>query len=296
MKPDWIALDWGTTNVRAWAMSAGGAVLAEAQSAAGMGSLGADDYAPALAALTEGWDLPQPCPVLACGMIGAREGWAEAGYAAVPTAPLATPPVRVPTAPEQWRVRIIPGLSQTRPPDVMRGEETQIAGFLALNPKFDGTLCLPGSHTKWAQISAGEVISFQTAMTGEIFAALKGHTVLRHAIGAEWDEASFVEAVSDGMSRPEALAARAFQIRADGLLNGKDEATAAARLSGLLIGAELAHARPYWLGMPVAIVGAPQLGLRYAAALEAQGVRAIIAKGDACTLAGLKTAYAAWKE
>ena len=296
MRPDWIALDWGTTHVRAWAMSADGSVLATAQSTAGMGSLGADGYAPALAALTEGWDLPQPCPVLACGMVGARQGWVDAGYAAVPTAPLSVAPVRVPNAPAQWDARILPGLSQTRPPDVMRGEETQIAGFLALNPKFDGTLCLPGSHTKWVQISAGEVVSFQTAMTGEIFAALGKHTVLRHSIGEGWDDATFAEAVSDGMSRPEALASRAFQIRADGLLNGQDAATASARLSGLLIGAELAHARPYWLGMPVAIIGAPQLSARYAAALGAQGVNAIVAKGEACTLAGLKAAHAAWKE
>ena len=296
MRPDWIALDWGTTHVRAWAMSAGGDVLANTHSASGMGTLGADGYAPALAVLTEEWELPQPCPVLACGMVGARQGWVDAGYVAVPAAPLSTPPTRVPDAPEQWRVRIVPGLSQTRPPDVMRGEETQIAGFLSLNPKFDGTLCLPGTHTKWVQISAGEVVSFQTAMTGEFYAALSKHTVLRHSIGTGWDEGSFTEAVSDGMSRPEALAARAFQIRADALLNGLDAATAAARLSGLLIGVELAHARPYWLGMPAAIIGAPQLAARYAAALEAQGVRAIVARADACTLAGLKAAYAAWKE
>nr|WP_245749563.1 2-dehydro-3-deoxygalactonokinase [Palleronia marisminoris] len=296
MRPDWIALDWGTTHVRAWAMTAGGDVLANTHSASGMGTLGADGYAPALAALTEEWELPQPCPVLACGMVGARQGWVDAGYAAVPTAPLSVPPVRVPDAPEQWNVRIVPGLSQTRPPDVMRGEETQIAGFLSLNPKFDGTLCLPGSHTKWVQISAGEVVSFQTSMTGEFYAALSKHTVLRHSIGTGWDDTAFTEAVSDGLSRPEALAARAFQIRADALLNGMDEATAAARLSGLLIGSELAHARPYWLGMPVAIIGAPQLAARYAAALEAQGVSPIIARADACTLAGLKAAYAAWKE
>ena len=229
-------------------------------------------------------------------MVGARQGWAEAGYQAVPCAPLSGTPTRVETLSDQLVVRIVPGLSQTRPPDVMRGEETQIAGFLSPNPKFDGTLILPGTHTKWVQISAGEVVSFQTAMTGEIYAALAHHTVLRHSITDGWDDAAFLDAISDGLSRPEALATRAFQIRADNLLNGLDSSTAAARLSGLLVGAELANARPYWLGLPTAIVGAPKLVSHYAAALKAQGVAPLIARGDACTLAGLKAARALWKE
>lgn len=294
--PDWIAVDWGTTNVRAWAMSTGGEVLAEAISPDGMGTLAPDAFEGAFTRLTADWTLPDPCRVLVCGMAGARQGWAEAPYAAVPTPPLVTPPTRVETRSKQLDVRILPGLSQQSPPDVMRGEETQIAGFLTLHPDFDGTLILPGSHTKWVQVSAGEIVSFQTAMTGEIYAALSGHTVLRHSVGCDIDTEAFAEAVSDGLSRPEALAARAFQLRAADLLHGLDQSRATGRLSGLLVGAELAHARPYWLGMPTALIGASKLSQTYARALESQGVTPLVERGDACTLAGLKAAFARWKD
>lgn len=293
---EWIAADWGTTNVRAWAMSKDGDILAEATSADGMGTLAPDGFEDAFARLTADWTLADRCPVLICGMAGARQGWTEAPYAAVPTAPDVTPPTPVDTRSNRWKVRILPGLSQQTPPDVMRGEETQIAGFLTLHPQFDGTLILPGSHTKWVQVSAGEIVSFQTAMTGEIYAALSGHTVLRHSVGCDIDPDAFAEAVSDGLSRPEALAARAFQLRADDLLHGLDPARATGRLSGLLVGAELAHARPYWLGMQTALIGASKLSQTYASALESQGVTPVIERGDACTLAGLRAAFARWKD
>jgi 2-dehydro-3-deoxygalactonokinase len=83
------------------------------------------------------------------------------------------------------RVSILPGLKQAVPPDVMRGEETQIAGFLAAAPGFDGVLCLPGTHAKWVQISAEEVVSFRTFMTGELFDLLSTQSVLRHSIAGE---------------------------------------------------------------------------------------------------------------
>ncbi len=288
MNPDWIAVDWGTSRLRAWAMEGGGPV-AEAASDEGMGRLAPDGFEPALRRLLDDWGTTAATPVVACGMVGARQGWVEAPYRAVPCTPLGGPLARAGGA---MAVHVVSGLRQDRPAaDVMRGEETQIAGFLALNPGFDGTLCLPGSHTKWVQVSAGEVISFQTAMTGEIFAAIRDHTVLSHTLGPDWDEGEFATAVSDGMSRPEALAQRLFNLRARALLDGAG-GSATARASGLLVGAELAHARPYWLGLPVAIVAAPALSARYAAALRGQGVEPILARDTPCTLAGLAAARA----
>ena len=114
-------------------------------------------------------------------------------------------------------VRVIPGLKQTSPADVMRGEETQIAGYLAGNPGFDGVLCLPGTHSKWVQVSAGEVVSFRTFMTGEMFALLARTSVLRLTVGEGWHDAAFADAVADSMARPEALSQRLFSIRAEGL-------------------------------------------------------------------------------
>jgi 2-dehydro-3-deoxygalactonokinase len=175
----------------------------------------------------------------------------------------------------------------------MRGEETQIAGFLALNPGWDGVLCMPGTHTKWVHLSAGEVVSFQTVMTGDLFAAITGATVLRHSTGGEgFDQNAFEGGVSDAISRPERLAAQLFTIRAEGLLHGMEAPAARARLSGLLIGAELAATRAYWLGQNVAIVGAGKLAALYAGALKAQGVAAEMTDNDGITLAGLCAAWA----
>lgn len=295
---DWIAADWGTTNLRVWAMDRAGRVLARAVSDRGMGQLAREDYEPALLALAGGWLGDGPVPVLVCGMAGSRQGWAEAPYAAVPCAPLAAgrtarPPVRD----GRLRVHLVAGLMQASPADVMRGEETQIAGYLAGRPQFDGVLCLPGTHSKWVRISAGEVVSFQTFMTGEMFALLAGQSVLRHSVAGDgWDEASFDEGVDQAISRPERIAARLFALRAEGLLHGLTSDKARARLSGLLIGAELAGARPYWLGQEVVLIGAETVGGAYRRGLAAQGVTATLADGEATVLAGLTAARALVKE
>ena len=286
--PDWIAVDWGTSNLRAWAMGATG-ILAEAASDDGMGKLARDEFEPALLRLIGPWMEAGPVPVIACGMVGSRQGWVEAPYRAVPCTPLdAAALVAAPTSDPRLRVQIAPGLKQTTPADVMRGEETQIAGVLALMPAYDGVLCLPGTHSKWAQISTGEVVSFQTFMTGEMFALLSEASVLRHGLqGDGWDDAAFDEAVSDALSRPERLGARLFSLRAEGLISGLSPAAARARLSGLLIGTELAGARPYWLGQRVTLVGAAKLSAAYARALKSQGVDAQRLSVTDCTLAGL---------
>ena len=291
MNPDWVAVDWGTTHLRVYAMGSTG-VLAEASSADGMGQLSRDDYEPALLRLIGPWLGAGPMPVIACGMVGSRQGWMEAPYRTTPCTPLdAASLVTVPTHDPRLVVRLVPGLKQPAPADVMRGEETQIAGALALLPGFDGILCLPGTHSKWAHVSAGEVVSFQTFMTGEMFALLSQHSVLRHGMTTvDWDAEAFAAALSDAISRPDKIAARLFALRAEGLIAGLSPAAARSRLSGLLIGIELAAARPYWLGQPVALIGADVLCDAYAAALAAQGVTARILPAAACTLAGLAAA------
>jgi 2-dehydro-3-deoxygalactonokinase len=292
MKPDWIAVDWGTSNLRAWAMGAAG-VIAAAHSDEGMGKLARDGFEPALLQLIGPWLGAAVTPVVACGMVGSRQGWHEAPYRAVPCTPLDRGAlVVVPTTDARIRMMIAPGLKQASPADVMRGEETQIAGALALHPAYDGVLCLPGTHAKWAQISAGEVVSFQTFMTGEMFALLSTASVLRHGIGGEgWDDAAFDAGLSDALSRPEKIAARLFGLRAEGLIGGLSPVAAKSRLSGLLIGIELAAARPYWLGQQVSIIGAEGLSASYARALQIQGVTARLLPATACTLAGLASLY-----
>jgi 2-dehydro-3-deoxygalactonokinase len=289
MKPAWIAVDWGTSNLRAWAMDGAGTILAEASSDDGMGKLARTEFEPALLGLIGPWLAAGPVPVIACGMVGSRQGWCEAPYRQVPCTPLdAAARVLAPTGDPRLHVRIAPGLKQASPADVMRGEETQIAGALRLHPDYDGILCLPGTHSKWAQISAGEVVSFLTFMTGELFALLSESSVLRHGMqGSGWDAAAFDIGISDALSRPERIAARLFALRAEGLIAGLAPAAARSRLSGLLIGIELAAARPYWLGQRVTLIGAETLSAAYARALSTQGVEASMLPATACTLAGL---------
>jgi 2-dehydro-3-deoxygalactonokinase len=299
--PDWIAVDWGTTHLRAWAMAGQGLTAkpaAQVESNDGMGTLDRAGFEPALLRLVDGWlDTGAPRPAMLCGMVGARQGWVEAPYAPVPATPAALVPVRAPCADARLRVFVMPGLKQDQPADVMRGEETQIAGFLALNPGWDGVICLPGTHTKWAQVSAGEVVSFQTFMSGELFALLGAHSVLRHSVQGEgWDDDAFAAAVTDALARPEGLAARLFGLRADDLLHGQAAATARARLSGHLIGAELAAARPYWLGQNLALIGADAAAGPYAQALAAQGVPVTRTDAARMTLAGLSLAHDKIKE
>jgi 2-dehydro-3-deoxygalactonokinase len=272
-------------------MTASGEMRAEATSDKGMGVLRPDEFEPALLDLIDPWLGSGPMEITACGMVGSRQGWAEAPYASAPCKPLDLVPVMAPTKDRRLNLRLIPGIKQENPADVMRGEETQIAGFLSARPGFDGVLCLPGTHTKWVEISAGEVVSFRTFMTGELFALLSRQSVLRHSTGDGWNDDAFAEAVDEAMSRPEMLAARLFSIRAEGLLKGPDPASATARLSGLLVGAELAAARPYWLGREISVIGADFPARVYADALGLQGLEAPVSDGARMTRAGLSALH-----
>lgn len=292
---DWIAADWGSTHLRVWAMR-GDQALEAASSDRGTGALERAGFEPALLELVEPWLGESPTMVVACGMVGSRQGWVEAPYVAVPCHPLSGDSARPAVKDDRLDVRVIPGVKQLRPTDVMRGEETQIAGYLARNSGFDGVLCLPGTHTKWVRISAGEIVSFRTFMTGEMYSLLSKQSVLRHSIAEGWNEKAFAEAVATTLSQPETLAAALFTIRAESLVASSDGTTARSRLSGLLIGAELAGARHYWLGQRVALVGDQALSTHYAAALALQGLQAEIADGAATTLAGLAAAHALLKE
>lgn len=298
MTVSWIAVDWGTSNLRAWAMDSQDRVLGHVTSDRGMGSLGPEEFEDALLEVAQPFLGEAPLPVICCGMVGSRQGWAEAAYHTAPCPPpnLRTS-TRVTETDPRVSVHILPGIKQTTPPDVMRGEETQIAGFLRAVPDFDGVLCLPGTHTKWVQISAGEIVSFRTCMTGELFALLAEQSVLRHSVGgADVDAEAFDQGAADGLSRPDDLAAQLFRLRAGSLIAGLGAAAARARLSGLLIGAELAATRPYWLGNNIAIVGAEGVAELYRRALSAQGAMVQVADGTDITLSGLIAARTALRE
>ena len=296
MNPDWIALDWGTSKLRAWAMAADGTVLAEDHSDLGMINVPAGGFEMALLASIDEW-LPEDreTTVIAAGMVGARQGWQEVPYRDVPCSGFdAEQMVRVGADDPRLDLRILPGLRQLEHPDVMRGEETQIFGFLSENPEFEGLICLPGTHSKWVQVSGGAIHSFTTFMTGEMFAWLSEQSILRHSMSGGWDDAAFLSGVSDGFSQPGRLTANLFGIRTASLLGDAPEGAGIARLSGMLIGTEIAAAQPG--DQPVALIGGTGVTTQYAAALRALDCETTTHDAGVASRNGLQAAYRAVQE
>lgn len=297
--PAWIGIDWGTTNVRVWGVSATGEILVRHGSEKGMGRLTPDLYPEVLAGLVEGvFDTENPCPVVICGMAGARQGWREAAYLDVPAdlSLMGARAVAVDVPTLGLSARILPGVCQsgTGNQDVMRGEETQLLGLSLLKPGFAGAVCMPGTHSKWAQIDGSTLNRFSTVMTGEIFDVLSHHSVLRHSVlGAtdtEQQAEGFHQGVEQGAADPARLTARLFKVRAAALLDGRSAAWCSGYLSGLLIGTEIGSHLDWIVNGRIPIVGGRNLSRLYADAFSHVGVKAEIIDAEAATLRGLQSA------
>ncbi|QNI03352.1 2-dehydro-3-deoxygalactonokinase [Halomonas sp. SH5A2] len=306
----WIAVDWGSSNLRAWAMDAQNHVMASASSPRGMLSLTATEYEAELLGIVDTW-LPEngQTPVMVCGMAGARQGWQEAAYLATPTRldQLSRGAVMPTLADARLRVYLLPGLSQsetnTHLYDVMRGEETQLAGLLADTSRFSGLVCLPGTHSKWARLTDGTVTEFATYLTGELYQLLAHQSVLKHSVGQddlqhEGCRRAFTQAVTAIYQTPERFSQRLFGVRARDLLDNAlpsgdaRGAVLAAHLSGLAIGLELAGTCGQLTpGESVTLIGNEALSHRYALALETLDIDTRRVDGDTAVLAGLTLAY-----
>ena len=288
-----IAADWGTSNLRIWGIDHRGQVIDTINNGKGMSSLIPSEFEPYLISLIESW-LPKEgnakCPIIICGMAGAKNGWKEAAYLKAPCPPINKKKIiQVETDDQRISVSIVPGIMQTSPPDVMRGEETQIAGYLSKNPDFDGIICLPGTHTKWAHISANEIVSFKTFMTGEIFLSLSERSILKTSVQSnDFDSTSFLEAFEDTYSNPALLSSKLFGLRAADLLENTSTKFLKSKLSGYLIGCELAGAKSYWLGQNIIMIGNNDLCILYQKALKKLGMNATIENTKNVTLNGLK--------
>lgn len=270
-----IALDWGSTRLRVFLLGEGGDVLQTRQSDDGAATLkGAAQYAGALAALVGDWRADHPgVPLLACGMVGSQYGWREAPYVRCPAdaAALAAQVLKL-----DEHLSIVPGLvDDTAQPDVMRGEETQIVGALALHPELadDACLVLPGTHAKWARVQAGRVTGFATHMTGELFALLRQHSVLARLMPADGSSPPSPEAFLCGVDAARedgGLAHQLFAVRTLGLFRQLAPEQLPDYLSGLLIGHEIASELNS-ATQRLALIGDPALCARYAQALARFG-------------------------
>ena len=279
-----IAVDWGTTNRRAWRIE-GGAIAEEFEDGRGVLSVDKADFP---AAVTQVRDRLGDYPMLMAGMIGSNRGWIEAPYAPCP-AGLDEVAAALIWA-EPGRTAIVPGLSSADPPDVMRGEEVQILGAVdtGLLPT-DAVLCHPGTHNKWVVVSDGRVARFRTVMTGEMFSLLKSHSILSDLLA---DEMTVYDAFCAGVARGldgALLTAELFSVRAGVLLGERRPNDATDFTSGLLIGADVA----FGLGQApgdgeVFVMGRPELTALYTAALGIAGRKATEIDGETAFLAGIK--------
>lgn len=298
--PAWVAADWGSTNLRLWLMSGEDTVIDRTSAPSGAAKLTAAEFEPVLRDLLSpvlATPRQTPLQVVTCGMVGAHQGWAEAAYLTVPTAPIdASKALVAPAKGLDLAVHILPGLQQVSPADVMRGEETQIAGLLATDPDFDGIACLPGTHNKWVRITGGKVLSFTTCITGELFALLSEHSVLCHSLDAGgFDLAAFETAAGEALQRPETLFTALFGIRASALVSGSGPGHGKARLSGLLIGAEIGAMRAVLADHRVVVIGATTIADNYLCVLQMAGLTASRIDAEQTTLRGLTAAYHAMK-
>ncbi|MHC9295278.1 2-dehydro-3-deoxygalactonokinase [Mycobacterium sp. LTG2003] len=301
-----IALDWGTSALRAWLLADDARIVDARQRDSGLLNVtaGADarirarDYATAFADICGDWLHAHPgLPAIACGMVGSAQGWREAGYLTVPTA-LAIDAHRLTSVRhDRGTLHLIPGLrvehdAAASAADVMRGEETQLIGIMRMLGEPEGELLvvLPGTHTKWVRIVDGRVIAFSTAMTGELYGLLMQHGILARTAAAATadDDASFARGLVADRSR--GLSSALFGARAL-VLDGQLEAAALADyVSGLLIADEVAHLLPENAGdQRIILCGNPDLCRRYESALARHGVRPAASVADEAAVLGLWT-------
>lgn len=313
-----VALDWGTSSLRAYLLSASGAILDVRGNDWGiMGLPGSGDdaasrsarFAQAFWQIAGDW-LAQPNTsrhVVACGMVGSAQGWREAAYIPLPatTDGLAGAMVSV-DAGNGVQVHIAPGLIEHGElPNVMRGEETQIAGVLShlehagLGTSGRWLIGLPGTHSKWVRVEDGVIVHFDTFMTGEVFALLSRHSVLGRSMAEQGLEASdpaarqaFDRGIRNAASQhgDRGLLSTIFSSRTLGLTNVLSGAEQIDYLSGLLIGHEirglLAGLPEEWRTARVAVVGREHLCQRYRQAMIVNDLDAISVDEDA-TVRGL---------
>ncbi len=299
-----IAVDWGTTSCRAVLLSANGECVGDSLAGPGILAVGDGAFGKTLSTMIAPLRAVAPdAPVILSGMIGSRQGWVEAPYVACPAglAQVAAKLVQFETE-LSGSVYLVPGL-QTRNavdvPDVMRGEEAQVFGALALADAHSGLFVLPGTHSKWVVAEVGQLTGFRTFMTGEIFAALRDHTILGRLMKTGLADADAVQtAFADGTRAgaadggPGALLHRVFAARTLGLFDQIKSEALSEYLSGLLIGAELAEASKGLRG-PITIIGNDQLSQRYRSAAATLGLICEIAPSHCAAVGAWQIARAA---
>jgi 2-dehydro-3-deoxygalactonokinase len=282
-----IAVDWGTTNRRAWRLDSGGHAVDETADDMGILAVPRDAFLGAVATLHARFG---NLPMLLAGMIGSNRGWLEAPYVPAPAgiADLVDGLRWV----DPGRIAIVPGVSLDNGDraDVMRGEETQVLGAAAaglIAP--DSVVCHPGTHNKWIRLERGRIAEFRTVMTGELFNLLKSNSILSDLLAEPAQPGpAFAAGIRYGLNEDD-LNAELFSVRARVLLGKADPADAASYVSGLLIGADLRIGLAMADEARIMVMGRPDLTRLFAAALAETGRSCREIEGEEAFLAGART-------
>jgi len=274
-----IAVDWGTSNRRAWALGPAGEILQQRADDKGLLAHADRGFAQSLERFLADWLAAAPnIPIVMAGMVGSRMGWIEVPYL---SAPLQLTDLAQHLAlagniagSACW---IVPGLSIDDPvqPEVMRGEECQMLGALLNNAAHSNLFVLPGTHSKWAWVVDGRLTSFRTYITGELFDLLcRSGTLAQLMTGTDENDAAFARGIA--ASADAELLNRIFSVRTFGLF-GKMPATALrSYLSGLLVGTEMRDALAAWPEAAQAdatCIGSAAMIARYQGAAAQLGLR-----------------------
>nr|WP_231402947.1 2-dehydro-3-deoxygalactonokinase [Caenimonas aquaedulcis] len=291
-----IALDWGTTSLRAALLDAQGRVAEERSAPRGILGVPAGGFPAVFEEITAGWPRGAGTLALVSGMAGSRQGWLEAPYCPCP-AGFAQVASRLAWI-EPGRIAIVPGMSceSDGVPDVMRGEETQVFGAMAAMGVQGGTFVLPGTHSKWVRVSQGRIEHFQTFMTGEFYALLRQHSILSRTLpdaDGEPDAPAFERGVRHALSQG-SLLHTAFSVRALALFERMPPAQMPSYLSGLVIGEELRTQHRPGGTEPVCLIGSEPLVKRYRGALGILGIPTRAAPPDS-TWRGLWAIASTWQ-
>jgi 2-dehydro-3-deoxygalactonokinase len=280
-----IAVDWGTTNRRAYKIDAQGRNVDEFEDGEGILTVASGGFPDAVKEIR---DRLGDAPLLLAGMIGSNRGLKEAPYVPCP-AGLDELAQAITWAGD--REAIVPGVSYTGNgrADVMRGEEVQLLGAVAaglVDPM--GMVCHPGTHNKWATLRHGKISEFRTVMTGELFSLLKGHSILSDLLQGKVEANDAFRNGANFALNDAALPAELFAVRARVLLGQAKKDDAASYTSGLLIGTDVRIGLATPTGADIHVVGRPELTSLYAAALGQAGRSAIELDGEKCFLAGIQ--------
>ena len=287
-KIDWIAIDWGTTNFRAWFIK-NDKVLKEVVKSNGIKNIPNKNFEDTLIKnLNIPKNISSKIKIISCGMIGSKQGWLNSGYEKnlhLKKNNL----VKVKTKNKYLDFYIVKGLSQNNPYDVIRGEETQVLGYLQNNKNFSGIICLPGTHSKWIKISNGKIIKFKTYMTGELFEIISNNSILSHSItDKKINIKVFKNSVLLSQKKNFNFFDNLFEFRSRTLLS-KKKYYPKSELIAYLIGNEIKSNINNTKDTKVIIIGSKYNSKLYSQAMQVLKIKNTIVDSKDITIAGLKT-------